>query len=180
MKTVLLLISLFALQIIVAGQTKSFTFSSPDKSFSVELPATAKAEKQKKTADDASFDELFGGLKTSEAYLVKLTADESDPSVSVGFLIPLKPLNQKTFVADVNSYMLFFFGDNKHFLKQADVVVNGFSGREFVFEKGSGSGRAVWVNSGKQIYLLSYFVEDGGEPTSEPVNKVFASFKPMK
>ncbi len=173
---------LLTLQIIVAAQPKSVTFSPPDKSFSVELPTSAKLEKPKRNAEDSSGNELFGGIKANagNGYLIKLTSDENYASVSVGSLVPLKPLDRKTFIADVNSYMLFLFGDNKHFSREADTVVNGFSGREFVFEKGSGSGRALFVNSGKRIYMLTYFEEEDGQPTSEIINKLFASFKPMK
>ena len=178
----LITLLLLSIHINVAAQAKSVIFSPPDKSFSVELPSPAKPEKPKRNSEAMTVNDLFGGIKdgVGSSYLIKLTPYEHYPSVGVGSLIPLKPRDQKSFVDEVNSYMLWMFGDNKHFSKEADVVVNGFSGREFVFEKGVGSGRALFVNSGRRIYMLTYFEEEYGQPTSEIINKLFASFKPMK
>ena len=50
--------------------------------------------------------------------------------------------------------MLWIGGDDKHFSREADVIVNGLHGREFIFEKGNMSGRALFINGGTHIYYL--------------------------
>jgi hypothetical protein len=80
----------------------------------------------------------------------------------------------------VNSNMLWIGGDDKHFSREADVIVNGLHGREFVFEKGDMSGRALFINGGTHIYYLMFQSETDRAKSAEVVVRIFNSFRPNK
>jgi|CXWL01.1.fsa_nt_gi hypothetical protein len=155
-------------------------FTSPDRRFNIEVPESTKPLPKKLSLEEETLSELFGSKQAAELFEIKLSPKEEEASSQVITFYTPNPLSGKKFKDDVNGHMTWLFGDDKKFSKEADAVVNGLPAREFIFEKGSGSGRAMFVNAGKRIYLLAYFVENGGEPTSEVVQRMFASFKPNK
>jgi len=74
--------------------------------------------------------------------------------------------------------MLVVGGDDKEFLKQESVTVNGMHGREYIYKKGSIRGRVLLVNSSKRRFFLQYHTEEGALP--EFVARIFDSFRPAR
>lgn len=91
-----------------------------------------------------------------------------------------KPLTNRTFDEIVNSNMLWIGGDDKRFSREADVRVAGIHGRDFIYEKGNDSGRALFVNGGRRVYFLMVQTDDKSKTTSEKVSKIFKSFQPLR
>ena len=176
----LILIMLAATSHSVVAQSGWRTYSPADKSFSVELPETSRIQREKISREERNISYIFGGAKPADLYSLRLRADVSEPSFGVYIFHPAAPLSNKKFDHEVNSNMLWLFGDDKHFSKQADAMINGLHGRDFIFEKGGTSGRAVFANAGRRIYLLVYIREEGGEPTSEIADRIFETFKPTR
>lgn len=178
--SLLVLILLVATSRSVVAQSGWRTYSPPDKSFSVELPETSAIRRERISREERNISYIFGRARPADLYSLRLRANESEPSFGVYIFHPASPLDDEEFDHKVNSNMLSLFGDDKHFSKEADALINGLHGREFIFEKGSTSGRAVFANAGRRIYLLVYFKEEGGEPTSEIANRIFKTFKPAR
>ncbi len=164
----------------VAAQSRWGTYSSPDKSFSVKLPEASKIKREKISYEEENISYIFGKARPAAVYSLKVRENETEPSFWVYIFYPASPLNNKKFDREVNSNMRWLFGDDKRFSKESDTKINGLHGREFIFEKGSTTGRAVFANAGRRIYLLIYTKEEGGEATSEVANTIFETFKPVR
>lgn len=102
------------------------------------------------------------------------------PDFSFGVLHLSKPISNPQFDGTVNSNVLWIGGDDKHFSKESDVVAGGFHGREFVYNKGIASGRALFINAGSRIYLMLFHTEVAGDISSETVSRIFRTFKPAQ
>ena len=150
-------------------------FSTPDDSLSIELPA--KPNLLKKKYD--SLDVIFKHSKSAYSYTVNLGSG-SDPEILFGVLRLAKAMSNRDFDRTVNSNMLSIGGDDKHFSRMSDVIVNGLHGREFVFEKGDMPGRALFINGGTHIYYLIFQSEIERPESSEAVVRIFNSFRPNK
>lgn len=159
-----------------SGQTWR-RFSPPDRSFTIELPARPKLVKNKQDSPQALFN--FGKVNSGYAYKVKL-GFEKEPELLVAVARLSRPLRDEAFDKTVDSLMLFVAGDDKHFSRKSDVVVAGFHGREFVYDKGVMRGRALFLNSGRRVYLLIFGTEVDGAISSSTVERVFKSFRPLK
>ena len=152
-------------------------FSPPDSSFIIELPARPKPVKNREDSPQTLF--KFGKAKSGYAYKVSL-GFEKDPELLVGVTRLSKPLSDSEFDKTVDSLMLFVAGDDKHFSRKSDVVVGGFHGRDFVYDKGVMRGRALFMNRGRRIYLLIVGTEADNAISSCTVERVFKSFQPLK
>lgn len=159
-----------------AMQAQSWEFfSPPDKSLTVELPSRPIPLANERE----SLKSIFKGSRLVYSYTVDLTSSAgSEPEISFGALRVSKPLSNIGFDATVNSNMLSIAGDDKSFSKQADVVVGGYHGREFVYTKGHMSGRALFVNGESRIYFLVFFEESEDPIPSEAVARIFRTFSP--
>lgn len=152
-------------------------FSPPDKSLIVKLPERPKLLKNKNESPQV----IFRNAKSSYTYTANLgPGGDPDPEILFGVLRLSKPISKRSFDKTVNSNMLWIGGDDKHFSKQSDVIVKGFHGREFVYEKGDMSGRALYLNGGTRIYFLIFQTETEGRISSELVSRVFNTFRPLK
>jgi hypothetical protein len=147
-------------------------FSTPDDSLSVELPAKPNVLKKK----NDSLDVIFKHSKSAYSHTVNL-GSESEPEILFSVLRVAKAMSNRDFDKTVNSNMLWIGGDDKHFSRKADVIVNGLHGREFVFEKGDMPGHALFINGGTYIYYL-IFQSETERPESEVVVRIFNSFRP--
>jgi hypothetical protein len=161
---------------VVHAQSNWHGFSPPDKSFTVELPATP----QRPVKKEGSAESIFENIKSAYVYTLSLRSNDAVPDLSFGILYPSNALTNGKFNETVNSNMLWIGGDDKHFLKEADVVVSGFHGREFIYEKGIASGRALFINGGSRIYLVLFHTEVEGDISSEAVSRIFRTFKPTR
>ena len=150
-------------------------FSTPDNSLSVELPAKPKVLKQK----NESLEVIFKYCKSAYSYAVDL-GFESDPEILFSVLLLSKAMNNRDFDTIVNSNMLWIAGDDKHFSKESDVIVSGLHGREFFFEKGQMSGRALFINGGTHIYYLMFQTDTEPAKSADVVARIFNSFHPNK
>ena len=149
-------------------------FSTPDDSLSVELPAAPNVLKK-----NDSLDVIFKHSKSAYSYTVNL-GSESEPEILFSVLRLSKVMSNRDFDRTVNSNMLWIGGDDKHFSRKADVIVNGLHGREFVFEKGDMPGHALFINGGTHIYYLIFQSETERPESSEAVVRIFNSFRPNK
>ena len=153
-------------------------FSPPNRSFIIELPARPKPVKNKEDSPQTLFN--LGKAKSGYAYKVNL-GFEKDPELLVGVTDLSKPLSDSEFDKTVDSLMLFVAGDDKHFSRKTDLVVGGFHGRDFMYDKGVMRGRALFMNSGRRIYLLIVGTEvDDDAISSTTVQRIFKSFRPLK
>ena len=119
-------------------------FSPPDRSLVIELPTRPNLVTNKEESPDI----LFPNVRSAYSYTATLGSRfASDAGIVFGVLHLSKAISDRSFDKTVNSNMLFIGGDDKHFSKQSDVSVNGFHGREFVYDKVGISGRAVWLNA---------------------------------
>ena len=162
----------------VPAQAKWHIFSPPDKSFTVELPENAKPVAPQK--DEISFESLFDNVRSGYAYNFGLRRNDPLPGFLFGVVHLTRPTSNHQFDETVNSNMLWIGGDDKHFSKEANVIVSGFHGRDFIFEKGDASGRALFLNSGTRIFFLFFLTEDKGVVLSESVARVFRTFRPAR
>jgi len=149
-------------------------FSTPDDSLSIELPAAPNVLKK-----NDSLDLIFKHSKSAYSYTVNL-GSESEPEILFSVLRLSKVMSNRDFDRTVNSNMLWIGGDDKHFSRKADVIVNGLHGREFVFEKGDMPGHALFINGGTHIYYLIFQSETERPESSEAVVRIFNSFRPNK
>lgn len=163
----------------VAAQAKWSTYSPPDKSFSIEFPEASSIKREKISYEEENISYIFGKAKSADVYSL-VRENEAEPSFWVYVFYPAPPLKNKRFDREVNSNMLWLFGDDKRFSKKSDTIMNGLHGREFVFEKGDMSGRAVFANAGRRIFLLLYTKGAGVEVTAEMANRIFKTFKPFR
>jgi hypothetical protein len=161
------------------AQSNRQVFSPPDKSFTVELPGKPRRAKPPSSTEE-SVESLFENTKSAHAYALSLRKNNPPPEFSFGVLHLSKPLSNSQFDEAVNSHMLWLGGDDKHFSKEADVVVNGFHGREFIYDKGIASGRALFINASGRIYLMLFHTEVEGDISSEAVSRIFSTFKPVR
>jgi hypothetical protein len=150
-------------------------FSTPDDSLSVELPAKPNVLTKK----NESLAIIFKHSNSAYSYAVNL-GFESEPEILFSVLLLSKAMSNRDFDKTVNSNMLWIDGDDKHFSREADVIVNGLHGREFVFEKGNMSGRALFINGGTHIYYLMFQSETRHAKSAELVVRIFNSFVPIK
>ena len=150
-------------------------FSTPDDSLSVELPAKPNVLKKKHD----SLDVIFKHSKSAYSYTVKLGSG-SEPEILFSVLRLAKVMSNRDFDRTVNSNMLWIGGDDKHFSREADVIVSGLRGREFLFEKGDMSGRVLFVNGGTHIFFLMFQTEVERSKSDAVVARIFNSFRPIK
>ena len=150
-------------------------FSTPDDSLNVELPAAPNLLKKK----NDSLDVIFKHSKSAYSYTVSLGSG-SEPEILFSVLRVAKVMSNRDFDRTVNSNMLWISGDDKHFSREADVIVNGLHGREFAFEKGDMPGHALFINGGTHIYYLIFQSETERPESSEAVVRIFKSFRPNK
>ena len=161
---------------VTAGRAQSWQhFSTPDRSLSVELPAKPSVLRK----GEESLEMIFENVKSAHSYGVNLGL-ESEPRIVFCVLKLSKTMNNRTFDETVNSSMLWIGGDDKHFSKESDVVLSGWHGREFVYQKGVMSGRALFINSGSRIYYLIVQTEIENGMRSEVVSRVFNTFRPLQ
>lgn len=160
----------------VQAQLAWHQFSPPDESFTVELPA--KPLHAIGRADSSG--SIFENIKSAYIYTLSLNANDSATGCSFGVLHLSRLLSDREFDESVNSNMLWIGGDDKHFSKEADVIVSGFHGREFIYDKGIASGRALVINARNRVYLLLFHTEIEGEVSSERVARIFRTFKPKR
>ena len=159
------------------AQSSWQVFSPPDKSFTVELPERPRQAKPPSNTEESA-ESFFENTKSAYAYTLSLRKNDPVPEFSFGVLHLSKPMGNSQFDETVNSNMLWIGGDDKHFSKEADVVVSGFHGREFIYDKGIASGRALFINAGSRIYLVLFHTEVEGDISSVAVSRIFRTFKP--
>lgn len=161
----------------VDSQSNWRIFSPPDKSFTVELPRTPKFQRKKVNPRK---DALFENTIMGDAYTFRLRQNDPESVFSISVFYLSAPVNNQLFNQRAKSLALIIGGDKEDsdFTKKADVRVNGFHGREFIYEKGVISGRALFINAGKRIYFLLYHTDVEGEISSETIVRIFETFKP--
>jgi hypothetical protein len=164
---------------LVYAQSSWKVFSPPDKSFTVELPEKPRQAKPPSDTEESA-ESLFENTKSAYAYTLSLRKNDPVPEFSFGVLYLSKPMSNSRFDEAVNSNMLWIGGDDKHFSKEADVVLSGFHGREFIYDKGIASGRALFINARNRIYLMLFHTEVEGDISSEAVSRIFRTFKPAR
>jgi hypothetical protein len=168
-----LIVVLAVLSIIPAqtnAQTRWLHYSPPDKSFTVELPRKPKYKRQKL---DYEREGLFEGNSHVDWY--DFSPNESGTVGVVAVYYVPQEKSQRQFDEESDSIMLVVGGDDKKFVKQESVTVNGLKGRDYIYSKGSVRGRVLIVNAGKRIFFLQYHTEAGVLPTF--VAKIFDSFR---
>jgi len=140
---------------VAAAQAQSWQhFSTPDQSLRVELPAKPNALRKK----GESLEVIFKNSNSAYSYTVSLGLG-AEPEIVFCVLKLSKAMSNSKFDETVNSNMLWIGGDDKDFSKRSDVIVNGWHGRDFVYEKGRMSGRALFINGGPTIYYLIFQTE---------------------
>ena len=149
-------------------------FSPPNKRLSIELPTSPKPL----TREDEQFPTIFPRTKTAFFYTADLKPG-GQPELFFGVIDLSKRLNNRRFDDIVNSNVLWISGDDKHFSKEADVTVSGLHGRDFVYNKGVMSGRALFLNGANRVYILIYSTESNAV-AADTVNRIFSSFRPLR
>lgn len=175
----LLLLALYTVP--VSAQDTWNTFSSTTKDFQIELPKSATMKSVKVDYEEEAMFDLFGRGRKGSNFEIKLVSENQPKTFNVVVFYPLSARSDKKFVQEANNNMLFLFGDDKTFSKEVDVKVSSLQGREFVFAKGGQKGRAMFVNAGRRIYMVSYF-EEGDDITAESAlaNRIFGGFRVNK
>jgi hypothetical protein len=149
-------------------------YSPPGARLTIELPQPPKLDKSNDEPPPPSlFPHTTGGL----AYSVDLISG-GIPELLFGVSNLSKRFSNRRFDKYINSLVLIIGGDNKHFYKKADVTIAGLHGRDFTYEQGEMSGRALFLNGANRIYVLIYRPEEG--VTSDVVNRIFRSFRPRR
>ena len=158
-----------------AAQSGWRVYTPPDKSFTVELPKPPKFRRKKVKPKDDLFE---GRTQFGDAYILKLRQGDPESFFSIGVFHLSTAIGNQQFDERVYLLALIIGGDKEDsdFTKKADVIVNGFHAREFIFQKGNVSGKSLFVNAGKRIYALQYYTEVEGEVLSENVNRLFDTF----
>ena len=148
-------------------------FSPPNKRLTIELPVSPNTI----TQEDERLPTIFPGTTTADFYSVDLIPG-GHRELFFGVINLSRRLTNRRFDETVNSNMLWIAGDDKHFSKRTDHTVASLHGREFVFTKGMMSGRALYLNGGRSVYLIAYSTENGDTPAAT-VDRIFNSFRPL-
>lgn len=147
-------------------------FSTGRGGLTVELPQRPRLA----TSKDETLPILFPHTTGGSAYFVDLIRGDQ-PELYFGAFKLSRHLSNRRFDDIVNSNVLWISGDDKHFSKEMDVTIAGIHGREFVYDKGEMSGRALFLNGPMRVYFLIYSTEN--EVSADVVNRIFNSFRPL-
>ena len=163
---------------LTAAQSGWPVYTPPDKSFKVELPEPAKFRRKKVKPKDDLFE---GKTKVGDTYILKLRQGNPESFFSISVFHLFSPVNNRQFDERVYLLALIVGGDKEEsdFTKRADVIVDGFHGREFIFQKGNVNGRLLFINAGRRIYALQYYSEVEGEIDSKNAARIFDTFRLM-
>lgn len=164
----------------VDAQPKWFVYSAPDNSFSVELPWKPIYERRNFSNFLPGIRqrmETFKGTQYQEFYNLRMYPDESSTRFYINVYELAKKRSDTEFDDEVDSLMSSLSDKDKHFPKNESVSINGFHGREYIYEKGKASGRVLIINAGNRIYLLRFHTENKKGISRSPVEKVFNTFQ---
>jgi hypothetical protein len=185
--------TLFGLLIVaeINAQAKWRVYTSPNKSFSVELPwkpINRRRNLQYLVSEQGTlqnlprFDKLtvaaFKGTSIDEWYDLSMYIDESSTFFYIHVFEVRSKRSKEEFDSEVREIMRVDSCKSCRFLKDESVVLNGLSGRKLLYQKGKESGRVLFINSGSHIYTLSFQTEDKKGVDRGPVDRVFDTFQP--
>lgn len=177
-----LLLLLFALRVAGHAQIEWRVYTAPNKSFTVELPWEPTYVRSNLNDMPASIRrnrQLFKGSMSVESYDLRMySKDEPTTRTHLGVHNLSESLSEQEFDAGADSLMSRVGGKDQRLLKNEPVTVNGLRGREYVYERGKASGRALIVNAKNRVYFLHYHTESEKGISRGPVERVFNSFRP--
>lgn len=150
-------------------------FSTRRGGLTVELPQRPR----RATSKDETLPTLFPHTTGGFAYLVDLIPG-GQPELYFGAFRLSKRLSNRRFDDIVNSNVLWISGDDKHFSKEADVTISGWHGRDFVYNKGDMSGRALFLNDANRVYYILINSTESNAVAADTVDRIFSSFRPLR
>ena len=185
--------TLFGLLIVaeINAQPKWRVYTSPNKSFSVELPWKPinrrrnlhyLVSQQSTLQNLPRFDKLtvgvFKGTSIDDWYDLSMYIDESSTLFYIHVYEVRSKRSKEEFDSEVREIMRVDTCKSCRFFSDESVVLNELSGREIIYQKGKESGRVLFINGGYKIYTLSFQTEDKKGVSRGPVDRVFDTFQP--
>lgn len=164
-------------------RTNGIVFSPPDKSFTVELPATPEHSNTIDPNDPGDDKGLFKCSKSLDSYI--LPADSETPKTDkftnrfiIGsFNVSGCQHSNSSFNKETEELATFLGGDNKTVIKNSKVYVKRLSARDLIYYNG-GYGRILMINANKRIFMLIYFTDK--DNPSEVAERIFRTFQPRQ
>jgi hypothetical protein len=120
----------------------------------------------------------FKGTMNEDLYDLSMYVDEADTSFHILVYDMAERRTDEAFDTEADSIMSAWNGNDKNFVKKGSVAVNGFHGREYLYEKGKEQGRVLILSAKNIIYFVSFHTRDKKGVSRAPVNRVFDSFQP--
>ena len=161
----------------IEAQPKWRVYTPSNKSFSVELPWNPITRHRNLMGLAPNTGSPFKGSTDDDWYDLSMYIDESSTQFVIHvYRVPFKR-SQEEFDLEVRRIMKADSCKNC-FTKNEPVVLNGLSGREFIYERDKGSRRVMFINGGNRIYTVSFYTEDRKGISRGPVDRVFSTFQP--
>lgn len=152
-------------------------YTSPNKSFSVELPWKPNNRRRNLLTLAPDSEIRFKGSSVDDRYDLSMYTDESLTRFFIDVYETAFKRSQAEFDSEVRQ-ILVDACDRCRFFKNDPVVLNGLSGREFIYQKSKVTGRMLFINGGLRIYTVHFYTEDKKGISRGPVDRVFATFQP--
>jgi hypothetical protein len=160
------------------AQPKWRVYSPSNKSFSVELPWEPINRRRNLTSYMPNSVSPFKGSTVDDWYDLSMYIDESTTRFFIHVYDVAFKRSQEEFDREVRQIMLVDTCKRCLFLKDESVVVNGLSGREYVYQQDKVTGRVLFINGGRRIYTIHFNTENKKGISRGPVDRVFSTFQP--
>lgn len=168
MKVAILVVSLvLSAALVSAAQSSWRVFSPPDKSFRIETPVLLNR------IYDMYGDTSPDGYKTVDVFG---GASKSQGSFLIVVLTPSEEMRSKNPNGNELGGLEFVIGgDDAQPLEEKAIIVGGFKGKEFVYDRSRGR----ILDAGERIFILAYGGKNSKSPTSPTITRFFNSFRSM-
>jgi hypothetical protein len=173
------------------AQPKWQVYTPSSKTFSVDLPwkpINRRRNLQYLISEQGTlqnlprFDKLtpavFKGTSIDDWYDLSMYIDESSTFFFIHVYEVRSKRSNEEFDSEVREIMRVDTCKSCRFATDEPVVVNGFSGRQIIYQRGKESGRVLFINGGDKLYTLSFQTEDKKGVDRGAVNRVFGTFHP--
>lgn len=162
------------------AQPKWRPYTSPGKTFTVELPWKPIYQRKQITGMVPNSAGPFKGIQSVDYYNLNMYIDEGSTSFFIFEYEVADKRSDQDFDIEVDSIMSGPGGKDKNYLQNRPVTVNGLHGQEYFYEKGKTSARVLVINAGHRIFLLRFSTEEKKGINRGPVEKVFSTFQPSQ
>ncbi|MDX6304352.1 MAG: hypothetical protein QOI77_1321 [Blastocatellia bacterium] len=183
-KRYLLLLSICSVLAItsnIRAQPKWRVYTSPNKSFSVELPWNPNYVRRNTAGMVGGPGGVvaFRGTWAEDIYNLSMYIDEEHTSFVIRVYNLSARDSEKEFDAEGKLTPITSGRQKPDEWQENPVTINGLRGREVIYKKGKVASRLLIVFADHRIYQVEFVTEDKRGISRGPVNRVFGTFQPV-